>query len=634
MKRPRTLRLDSVKRWAGTAARSVDVRVCAALGALSTGLAVVFLQLWAWRPSVPLGTSGDFTLVGMIVKGLQENGGYLENPSLGWPLGLHLYDLPIGDDGLNLLLMRIIGWFAPNFAAVMWIFVLITFPLVSMCAYVVIRRLGCSILPSVMVGLLYTFLNYHFRGQAFLLLIGYYAMPFALLLAVRVFQGVPLFARRDGVAGLRGWLSRRTIATVVTCLVIGSTGLYLAAFAVVVLVAAGVVQLFSRSTRGAGLSAFVAIGLVVAMIAVNTSPSIVYRLEHGANPQIAVRGEHESEIYGLTLTRMVIPPLTHRFGPAKRFGEHYQETTALPLAGEESSYIGVVGVAGLAGLLVFAIGSMTRGSTASRRRRYGPLAAGAGVAFVFGIVGGANTIFSYVAFPVLRGTGRISVAIGFLALAAVALALDGLRARLARRRIKTWVFPAVVLGVIGIGLYDQTATAYTPSYYRAVDVQWDAMGRFVDRIEASVPKNTAVYTLPEQQFPESPGPGDLLDYDSAIGYLHSKNLKWSYGAARGRQGRWLLSMSNLGLRRKLERVSACGFGGIWLDRSGYPPDPESVSVQLRALTGTEPMSSEEGRWEFFSLARYNQRSLERELAGERSRLCALATEPGSAEIHD
>ncbi len=613
--------------------RSVEVRICAGLALVSTAIAVVTMQLWAWSPSVPMGPVGDITLAGMIVKGIDENGGYLENPRLGWPAGgLQFYDLPIGDDALNLFLMRVIAWFAPDFATVMWVFMLITFPLVAVCAYVVMRRLGASRLPSLMVGLLYAFMQYHFRGQFFLLLIGYYALPFGLLLAIRVFQGVPLFARREGVTGARSWLSRRSIATVATCVAMGSTGLYLAAFAVVVLIGAAIVQAFSRPGRRSAVTALLAAGLIVSMVVVNTSPSILYRLQNGANTEVAVRGDQGSEIYGLTLTRMIFPPETHRFGPAGDFGSHYQSTTVLPLAGEESSYIGLVGNLGLAGLLVFACASMTRGSSPGRRRRYGPLAAGAGIAVLFGLVGGLNTIFSYLVYPVMRGTGRISVAIGFCALAAVAFALDGLRTRLTRQRVHAAAFPLFVAAITMIGLYDQTGTILKPAWYDAVAEQWDAMDRFVVRAEASVPPGTAVYTLPEQLFPESPGPGRILDYDSGVGYLHSKTLKWSYGAVRNRQGRWLLRMSGLGLRRKLTVISACGFGAVWLDREGYFPDPESVSVQLRQFIGVQPTVSEDGRREFYSLVNYNAREQVRLSPAARSSLCAEYLRNGSARI--
>src|SRR5262245_20874810 len=147
---------------ASGAARSTELLWAAAVGAVAMILAVVLLQMWAWDLHVPQGTTGDFTLAGMIVKGLGENGGYLHNPSLGWPLGLQFFDLPIGDDNLNLFLMWIIGWFTSSFAVVMNVFMLLTFPMVAVAAYVVMRRLGASRWPAAMVGLLYTFLPYHF----------------------------------------------------------------------------------------------------------------------------------------------------------------------------------------------------------------------------------------------------------------------------------------------------------------------------------------------------------------------------------------------------------------------------------------------------------------------------------------
>lgn len=597
--------LGHLARAARAAVRSVDVRVSAALTAVTMALTALFMEMWAWNINVPQGGGGDLNLAGMIVKGIEENGGYQENPNLAWPFGFKLYDLPIGDDNLNLLLMRVISWFAPNYAVVMNVFMFLTFPLVAVCAYFVARRLGVSQWPAVMVGLLYTFLPYHFRGQVFLLLIGYWALPFGLLLAIRIFQGVPLFARRPGVSGWRSWASRRSVATVATCIAMGSTGLYLAAFATVVILLATGVQLLRRSGRRAGVTGAVALALLMATVVVNVSPSILYRAQNGTNTEVAVRGEGESEIYGLTLTRMVIPPTNHRFGPAREFGANYQVRTALPLAGEQSSYVGIVNGVAFLGLLLMLVFSATVGAAPGTRRRYGPLAAGAVIAFVFGIIGGLNTIFSFVAFPVLRGTGRISVAIAFFTLIAVALALDSLRGRL-RAANRLWAFPGIVLAITTLGLYDQTGTDLTSEYHKLNEAAWTANKKFVQAVEASVPQGTAVYTMPEQLFPEAAGPLGVADYDSALGYLHSKSLRWSYGATKGREGAWLVSMSGVGMQERLNRVSACGFGAVMLDRAGYA-DPAATSAQVAALTGSTPVVSADGRREFYSLADFNRR---------------------------
>ena len=555
----------------------------------------------SWR--VPQGLAGDFTLTSLIVKGMTDHGWFLTNNSLGWPLGNQLFDLPLGSNNLNNLLMRVIALFTSDFAVVINVFVMLTFPMVAVAAFLVARRLGISRAPATLVGVLYTFIQYHFRGQVMLFLIGYWAMPFAILLAIRIFQGERIFARRPGFKGWRSWLSRRNVATVATCLAIGSTVFYLAAFAMVLIAAAAASRLLAKSSRRVGLMGVAAFVLIGGFVVANDAPALVHRQLHGTNEAVGHPGEFESEIYGLTLTRLIIPPSNHRFGPARRFGAHYELTTALKQAGEQSSYVGIVSVAGGAGLLAFALVGLSRGHSEERLKRYGPLAACVGVAFLWGTIGGANSIFSYTVLPLLRGLGRMSTVIAFCCLLAVAYALDGMRRRLGRH---LWAFPAIVTIIAIVGLYDQTANAFTKAYRDATQAEWNRDARFVRNIEAAVPGGTAIYTLPEQPFPDGPL-GGMLDYDSAQGYLHSKTLRWSYGAVRGREGDWLVPMSGLGLPAKLVKVRECGFGGVWLDRAGYT-NADDVQSLLARLTRTKPIVSEDGRRVFFSLQTFNNQT--------------------------
>lgn len=600
--------------------RSADVRVGALLAVVTTALTVVIFRLWAASLSLPQIYTGDGTFYSMLAKGIEENGNYLYNDLLGYPKGLAFVDYPLGGDNLNLLLIRVISWFSPNFGLTMNLWVILTFPLVAVCAFVALRRMGVTLWSAAAAGLLYTFIQYHFRVSGWLLLIGYFALPFGILLAVRALQGQALFARRPDVTGPRGWFSRRTVATLATVVAIGSTGIYLAAFTLVLLVVATAAQFGGRRPRVAW-SAVAAMVAIVTVVIVNTAPTTFQRLTDGANEEVPIRLEAESEIYGLTLTRMVIPPRYHRFGPAADFGQRYQETTTLPATGEEAGYIGVVGLIGLAGLGIAALIGLTRGLSAGRRRRYGPLAICAGAAFLFATVGGANTLFSYAVSPALRGLGRISSVLAFCGLAAVAFAIDGLRQRLRHNPARAQVAITMLLvGVVALGLYDQTANGFTRPYYDAVRAQWNADERFVERIEANVPTGAAIYTFPEQLFPESAGPGGMADYDSAIGYLHSRHLKWSYGAVRGRDGKWLETLAGYPPARKVPALAACGFQGIWFDRAGVEK-PDDVSKEMRELTSSEPLVSEDRRREFFDLAAIIPRERESRSPSERERFC-------------
>ena len=618
---------SDIRRTLGEWVHSADVQVGAALAIVSGALTVVFFQLWATSLSRPPALQGDFTFYNMLVKGIEENGGYLHNPRLGWPFDLQFLDYPLGTDNLNLLLIRVISWFSPSFPITFNVWVILTFPMVAVCAFIVMRRLGASLWSAAAAGLLYTFVQYHFRAGGFLLLIGYYALPFAILLAIRVLQGQPLVTRRAEVTGLKAWFSRRTIATLVTAVAIGSTGLYLAAFTVLLLGVAVVGRLFAPDRRRVVTGGVVASVLILATVALNTAPTTIQRLTHGKNEEVPLRYENESEVYGLTLARMVFPPPDHRFGPARRFGEHYQTTTALPFTGEDAAYVGIIGVVGLGGLSVITLLALGSGLTRWRRRRYGPLAACALAAFVFGTVAGGNTVFSYVVSPIMRGLGRISVVLTFCALAAIAFAVDAVGQR-ARRRSRHGKFAApMLLGVIClVGLYDQTPNPFNRDFYEQTRQQWNIDDRFVKGIEAAVPDGSPIYTLPEQSFPESAGPGNMLDYDSAQGYLHSTKLKWSYGAMRGREGRWLDVMAGYGLKEKTRRLAVCGFEGIWFDRAGVK-DPAEVSRQLLLLTGDPPIRSEDGRREFFRLRAIADRERARLTAADRARLCDATFHP-------
>jgi hypothetical protein len=605
---------------------SADVRVGALLAVVTTVLTVIIFRLWDASLSLPQIYTGDGTFYSVLTKGIEENGNYLYNDLLGYPKGLAFVDYPLGGDNLNLLLIRVVSWFSPNFGLTINLWVILTFPLVAVCAFAAMRRMGVTLWSAASMGLLYTFIQYHFRASGWLLLIGYFALPFGILLAVRVLQGTALFARSAGATGFKSWFSRRTIATLATIVAIGSTGIYLTAFTLALMTVAMLGQFAAGRPRVAG-SAVVAMAAIVGMVVLNTAPTTLQRLVDGTNQEVPIRAEFESELYGITLTRMVIPPRNHRFEPAANFGKHFQATTTLPVTGEEAAYIGAVGLLGLGGLSLFALVGLSRGLSAGRRHRYGPLAVCAVTAFIFGTVGGANTLFSYLVSPALRGLGRISSVLAFCGLAAVAFGVDGLRQRLRGRDKRAQLaIPLLLSGLIGIGLYDQTANGFTRPYYDSIRTQWNADQRFVDAIENRVPKGAAIYTFPEQFFPESAGPGGMADYDSAIGYLHSRHLKWSYGAVRGRDGKWLEVMNSYTLARKIPTLALCGFAGVWFDRAGVEK-PAEVSAEIGKLTGTTPIASEDARREFFALDELATRERGKRSETERALLCARTFSP-------
>ncbi len=252
------------------ARRSVRAAIVDATGvaAATIGLLVVTLRLWEANLRVPfvynatdqppLAYAPDAPYYLMLTKGLVDHGSYLRIPNLGWPFSLQLYDNPESGDNLQLALLRGLGFVLRDAVLTVNVYYLFTFVAVSLAAWFVLRRLGVSRLVAAVVAILYSFLPYHFaRGEAHLLLSGYFMVPIATLLILQVLSDDPPFtARRDSPEPrwrVAVW-SRRAVPWLLACAALGSTGPYYAFFAVLLLAAAVAVDLVARrSWRRVGL---------------------------------------------------------------------------------------------------------------------------------------------------------------------------------------------------------------------------------------------------------------------------------------------------------------------------------------------------------------------------------------------
>jgi hypothetical protein len=584
--------------------------------ALATAIAVVVLQVWQADFSVPLYSSpgGDETFGLAAIKGILEHGWYLSNPNLGAPFGQHLYNYPVfSGDSLYLLIVKLIGIPFGNPAEVDNLFFLLCFPLIALSGYAGLRAVAISRGASVVCAVLFTLLPYHFfDGEGHIFQGAYFTVPLGCYLVIAVLSGKALFARSATRRGVGRYLTPRSGATVLACVVMGSSDNYYAAFtAALVLLAAVFTSLADRGFRALATGGTVA-ALVLATVALNGLPTLIYRAQHGGNPVVGQRKPKESDIFALSLADLVLPIADDRIKPLARLAREYQATATAPMGEGHSASLGLVGTLGLVGL---AIAFVARALRADRLRfadpRYAYAALGAGLAFLIGTVGGLGTVFAYVVSPQLRAWNRISVFIAFFALMGVGLMLDALRRRLGSDSPgRRWGYAACLVVVLAVGVLDQTGTSMVPPYRReAAEYRTDA--HFVAAIQRRLPAGASVFELPYVPFPENPPVHRMEDYAELIGYVHSTGLRWSYGQLKGPPSKWEAALAHRPPARMLAELSALGFEGIYLDTFGYPHRGKALIPELSRALGVKPLVSADGRLYFFDMARYNRRSRER-----------------------
>jgi phosphoglycerol transferase len=579
-----------------------------ATGALAVLGVTIAQELWRLDPAVPLGYISDGQLFLSMTKATLENGWYLNPPELGFPLGSEWHDYPVATgDTLHLLLLHALSPLSSNFITVLHVFYVLGYALTAISAFAVLRLLEISRGPAIVCATLFALLPYHFAlSEAHPFVTAYWVVPIACFLVLALLLDRPLFGRREGSRGALAYASGTTFATIAACVLIGSAGSnYYSVFAAGLVLLAGLVAAIRFDWRRSLATAAVVSVAIVAVIGLNSLPNLIYEAEHGANGQVANRLPEESEHYSLSLFGLLAPSSGHRIEAFDELRSDYAATSPTPVAAAATG-VGLVAALGLLWLFGFALASLVKSSSWGERwRLHGAAAAAALMAFLIATTGGVSLLFAHLVTPQVRTWHRMHIFIAFFALLAIAALLD-----LAIRRLRTArhgrLAGATLLSVVlVVGFLDQANPSYVPAYDDMRE-EFESDAAFFASVEEELGPDAAVFQLPYAPFPEWWPTSGMQPFDNFRGYLHTDDLRWSFGASTGRPEDWQPGAIDERVGQVLPRLSALDFDGLLVDRRGYPDDGRQVEAAIREEAGEQPLDSPDGRFAFFDLRGYGE----------------------------
>lgn len=535
------------------------------------------MQLWRADFKVPFMYFVDSLFYSVAMKGMIEHGWWVHNESLGAPEGLHFEAYPAMEN-THFALIKLLSLFTSSHSLVLNLFYLLTFPLTAIASFYVLRSFKFSFGPALVVSLLYAFLPYHFFQSYHLTMAAYYVVP----LMVLVLVWICLEERLKG---------RKAISSIVICFIAGSCGVYYPYFFCFLLLVAGVFSWWNRRSVAPILAALVLTGVVAGTMVVNHLPTIIYQRTRGF-ASMGNRSVGDAETMGLKLTQLLLPIGGHRYEKLAALKYRYNLG---PLINEnDTSSLGVVGSIGFLVLI---------GALFSKRQLPELIEALSRLnmaAFLLGTIGGVGVLFALLVSPQIRAYTRISVFIAFFSLIVIAWLLDTLFKRLPSPRLRLVYYVGVAV-VLAAGVLDQTGTSFffVPEYEKTKR-EYESDADFVSRIEASLPPQAMVFQLPYMPFPESPPLHQMRPYEHYKAYLHSKTLRWSYGAPLGdTEDRWQKAVAAQPAPELLKSVRAAGFSGIYLNLDGYEDRGAKLKSELAAALGVQPIMNREGNLLFF-----------------------------------
>ncbi len=554
------------------------------------------LRLWEADLHVPFAYSGDALFTSSSIKGMVENGWYLSNPNIGLPDGSTLYDYP-GSDLLHWSIIKAVSVFARHYAVTLNLFFLLTFPLTTLSALFVTRQLGLSPLAAFSVGLLFTFLPYHFlRGEPHLFLSGYYMIPWSVLIVLWVARGEPLLLGAQG----RFCLRKRGLAAAAICALAAASGIYYAVFACFFLGVAGIAAAL-RARKARNLVDSLSLVLVIfATVILTMTPTLWFQFKHGRNPAAVVRNPAAGEAYALKVAQLLIPVDGHRIGWVAAKKAAYNRV--MPLVNENrTATLGLVGSIGFV-LLIGRILFIRRTESMVDHLAVLNLSA-----VLFAGIGGIGPLLTAAFVRPVRCYNRISVFIAFFCLVAVGLWFDELRKRGSGRKLAGALLTVGGGAALILGLLDQTSPAFVPPY-SALKSAVAHDRAFFQRIESSLPDRAAVFQLPYIAFPEYRRLHKMIDYDHFRAYLNSHRLRWSYGAMKGRPGDlWQRTVVALPPAEMLRYLALSGFDGVYINRAAYRHGSTQIEREISRTLAVAPLVSDNRQMAFYSMVAYKRK---------------------------
>jgi hypothetical protein len=582
------------------------IPLIACLGLLSWSLKLYNADL-----RIPFAYEGDALLFYAWTKTIIETGWVFNNSLIGAPYGLELYDFPFNNT-LDVLLIKIISLFSSNAILVENLFYLLTFPLTTLTSMIVFRHFKIDYAYSLLGSLLFTFMPYHFlRGVSHLNLSSYFMVPLMAMVILWIFSDeLHLFKSNDDLRAKSLLSDYKLIASMLICVLSGIVYFYYSYFFCLFLFIAGVSSSISTRKKAPLITSILLILLVFAVVVLNQSPSIMYQYQNGNNPEVAIRSPAETEIYGLKITQLLLPINGHRI-PAFAKLKHLYGITA-PLVNE--NYTASLGIICSLGFL-FLIGFILFGNfiASSKSEYYLAILSRLSVlnlsAVLFATIGGFSSLNAYILLAQFRAVNRISIFIAFFSIFAVLIILKYISNKYIKNARSNELIYIIACFLLLVGMFDQTSDFFVPSY-ASIKEEYLIDENFVNSIDAIMPENSMIFQMPNVPFPESAPIYKMIDYTHLRGgYLHSKDLRWSYGAMKGRTGgNWQRLVAGMSIDDMIKTLSQFGFSGIYVDSYGYKDGGAKLLSNIMQILEVRPIVSDNKRLYFFDMTKYSQQT--------------------------
>jgi len=486
-------------------------------------------------------------------------------PRLGAPYEGNWNDFPMSDD----FLFATIGYMARiiGLGAAMNLAVLLVVLLNGCAFYGATRILKYDRLLSLPLAFAYALPAFAYnQNLQHITVLACWAFPLILALIVKAFQAgktYPVERKHFFIACLVGLLC-------------GMTFVYNSWMVAQLVVLAALVALLRKEKSAAKLLCLGAVAVFAGTLLVNLDTAFFW-LQHGTPKDSFYRPIFDGEREAIRLPGLFFPA-EHNIQAIVNWTQKHFYKAEFPLGEDASTYLGIIGIAGLLAMCGVTFWNLWRKRPLRPHLFFWQTL----WVFAYSIAGGVNLLLFIAGFNFFRATNRYSILI-------LALALLFLARLLTRAHLGRWRIPLAV-AIFGVVLVDQVRPATTAREIQSRHGLIVAHVDYFSALEKALPKSAMIFLMPVTQFPEHPLPhaGKWRDYEGLIPYIHTKDLRFSYGTTKGRgQEMWQFALMQQPVDKIVQSLSQYGFAAILIDTRFFEKNAQSIINALRLQPSVE-----------------------------------------------
>jgi len=485
-------------------------------------------------------------------------------------------DYPLNNSIIQFWIIKFLSFFSksPFIATYCYGFVVVF--LLAISANFCFRKIGISKFNSTLLAVLFSITNNKIYYFSYVAVGNYFTIPFIILMSFWVIEGKLVFVKTNE-NGLTKISPNKYFYYSLIISVFASTSSAYYGYACIVLLALSGFIFFIGNAKSYQLLLSIISSLfifVIIAILINSS-ALIFWMEHGfigSSSRLTI----ESVIHEMAIAPLMLPIEDHVI---KSFGEFaVQFKQAFFIYGGEKNFhqLGLFASIGFCSLLVFSLSSLFLIHKNTLKYRFYGLELTKEKYYVLSILASLNLLlvvffcsggfylFLHFYFSQIRATARLNVIFIFLALTFFGIIFDQLisQKKIFKKTIFTKIFTIIVCS---LALVDAIGGPTKISKNFANQKKnYESHKAFVENIEQSLPVGSKIFMMPVKGFPEEM----YDDYQSTIGYIFGKELKFSYPAPKNRKSHlWQREVANLKFQDFVKEVRKKDFTGIWIQRN-------------------------------------------------------------------